>query len=164
MTSLEGVDTISRGFVYAIELFTLAPDADVRTLLGQAVTIWLMNSSILERRPLHGHIRHLTLLNTMQSGHRHWRAEVVPSLVLDPRRRLPDISNQSIPEIVAAVSDDHGLRNYSFRLHGSYRKLDFCVQYRESAFAFVQPAARTRWHLLLVRAFARAARHDDVGP
>ena len=54
-----GVETVSRGFVYTIEMLTIASDDKVRGLLGHPVTLWLRNDSATERRPLHGHIRHL---------------------------------------------------------------------------------------------------------
>jgi type VI secretion system VgrG family protein len=43
----------------------------------------------------------------------------------------------TIPEILRSVFDDHGVSHYELRLRSQYPKLVFCVQYRESAFAFV---------------------------
>jgi type VI secretion system secreted protein VgrG len=138
LTTLDGVETLSRGFVYTIEMFTRTSDADVRTLLGQPVTLWLRNSSEDERRPLHGHVRELRLLNTNLRGYRRWRAEVVPWFwFLTQSIDCRVYQTLSIPEIVRAVLDEYGVSHYEFRLHDQYKKLDFCVRYQESAFAFV---------------------------
>ena len=138
LTALDGRETVSRGFVYTIEMLTLASDAEVRTLLGKPVTMWLRNDSETERRPLHGHVRHLTRLTVDLRGYRRWRAEVAPWLWFLTRsvdcRIYQDLT---VPEILRSVFDEHGLTHHDFRLAGQYSKLVFCVQYRESAFAFV---------------------------
>lgn len=78
LTALDGVETVSRGFVYTIETITRAADGDVRRLLGKPVTLWLCNDNPAERRPLHGHIRQLTRIAVDSRGYWLWRAEVVP--------------------------------------------------------------------------------------
>jgi type VI secretion system secreted protein VgrG len=129
---------VSRGFVYTIEMLTLASDTEVRTLLGKPVTMWLRNDNATERRPLHGHVRHLTRLTVGLRGYRLWGAEVAPWLWFLTRsidcRIYQDLT---VPEILRSVFDEHGLSHYDFRLGAQYSKLVFCVQYRESAFAFV---------------------------
>src|SRR6516162_3085000 len=138
LTALDGTETVSRGFVYTIEMLTLASDAEVRTLLGKAVTMCLRNDNATERRPLHGHVRHLTRLTVDVRGYRRWRAEVAPWLWFLTRsvdcRIYQDLT---VPEILRSVFDEHGLSHHDFRLGAQYPKLVFCVQYRESAFAFV---------------------------
>jgi type VI secretion system VgrG family protein len=138
LTSLDGVETVSRGFVYTVEMLTLESDDKVRGLLGHPVTLWLRKDSETERRPLHGHIRHLTRLPADARGYRTWRAEVVPFMWFLTRsvdcRIYQDLT---IPEIIRSVFADHELLHYDLRLHDQYPKLVFCVQYRESAFAFI---------------------------
>jgi type VI secretion system secreted protein VgrG len=138
LTALDGVETVSRGFVYTIELLTRATETDVRKLIGQPVTLWLRNDSETDRRPLHGHVRRLTRLTTDIRGYYLWRAEVAPWLrFLTHSVDCRIYQNLTIPEILRSVFDEHGLIHHEFHLHGQYPKLDFCVQYRESAFAFV---------------------------
>ena len=127
LTALDGTETVSRGFVYTIEMLTLASDAEVRTLLGKAVTMWLRNDNATERRPLHGHVRHLTRLTVDVRGYRRWRAEVAPWLWFLTRsvdcRIYQDLT---IPEILRSVFDEHGLSHHDFRLGAQYPKLVFC--------------------------------------
>jgi type VI secretion system secreted protein VgrG len=138
LTALDGTETVSRGFVYTIEMLTLSPDAEVRTLLGKPVTMWLRNDLEAQRRPLHGHVRHLTRLTVDLRGYRRWRAEVAPWLWFLTRTVDCRIyQNLTIPEILRSIFDEHGLSHYEIRLHAEYPKLAFCVQYRESIFDFV---------------------------
>jgi type VI secretion system secreted protein VgrG len=138
LTALDGAETVSRGFVYTIDMLTLASDDKVRSLLGKAVTIWLYNDVETVRRPLHGHIRHLTRLTVDIRGYRRWMAEVVPFMWFLTRSVDCQIfQDLTIPEIVRTVFDEHELTNYEFRLHDQYPKHVFCVQYRESAHSFV---------------------------
>jgi type VI secretion system secreted protein VgrG len=138
LTALDGTETVSRGFVYTIEMLTLAPAAEVRTLLGKPVTLWLRNDIEAQRRPLHGHVRHLTRLTVDLRGYLRWRAEVSPWLWFLTRTVDCRIyQNLSIPEILRSIFDEHGLSHYEFRLRAEYPKLVFCVQYRESIFDFV---------------------------
>ena len=138
LVALDGVETISRGFVYTIEVLTRASDDKIRGLLGHPVALWLRNDSDTERRPLHGHIRHLTRLPADARGYRTWRAEVVPFMWFLTRsvdcRIYQDLT---IPDIIRSVFDEHELLHYELRLHEQYPKLVFCVQYRESAFDFI---------------------------
>ena len=97
---------MSRGFVYTIEMLTLASDTEVRTLLGKPVTMWLRNDNPTERRPLHGHVRHLTRLTVGLRGYRLWGAEVAPWLWFLTRsvdcRIYQDLT---VPEILRSVFD-----------------------------------------------------------
>ena len=45
--------------------------------------------------------------------------------------------NESVPDIVKKVFEDHDVASFDFKLFRSYRKWVYCVQYRESDFNFV---------------------------
>ena len=45
--------------------------------------------------------------------------------------------DQSVPDIVRQVFEDHGVAKFEFKLFRSYRKWVYCVQYRESDYNFV---------------------------
>ncbi len=138
LTALDGVETVSRGFVYTIEMMTIASDDKVRGLLGHPVTLWLRNNSATERRPLHGHIRHLTRVSVDARGNRRWQAEVVPFMwFLKHSVDCRIYQDLTIPEIIRSVFDEHELTHYELRLHEQYPKQAYRVQYRESAFDFV---------------------------
>jgi type VI secretion system secreted protein VgrG len=43
----------------------------------------------------------------------------------------------SVPDIVKKVFNDHSIANFEFKLFRSYRKWNYCVQYRESDYNFI---------------------------
>ena len=161
LVSVDGAETVSRGYVYRAEFVTQAPDAQIRTLLGKAATLWLGNASPSERRPLHGHVRHLKRMGRDPRGYRMWRAEVVPWMWFLTRSVDCRIyQDKSVPDIIRSVLDEHDLSHYRFRLFGDYPKLVFCVQYRETAFHFI---SRLMEHLGIAYWFEHAAdRHTLV--
>ncbi len=138
LVGLDGVDRVSRGFVYTAEFVTCASDDQIRTLLAKPVTLWLHNNAETTRRPLHGHVRHLTRLHQDGRGYRCWRAEIVPQMwFLTCSVDCRIYQNLSLVEIIRSIFDECGLSHYQFRLLNTYSRMLYCVQYRESAFDFV---------------------------
>ncbi|ACB36332.1 type VI secretion system Vgr family protein [Leptothrix cholodnii SP-6] len=67
-----------------------------------------------------------------------YRARVVPWLWFLTRTADCRIfQEQTVPDIVKQVFADHDIASFEFKLFRSYRKLGYCVQYRESDFHFV---------------------------
>ncbi len=67
-----------------------------------------------------------------------YRAVVVPWLWFLTRTADCRIfQDQTVPDIVKAVFGDHPIASFEFKLFRSYRKLGYCVQYRESDYHFV---------------------------
>jgi type VI secretion system secreted protein VgrG len=138
LTAIDGTEQVAGSYVYAIEILTAASDDLVRLLLGKPVTLWLYNADEAQRRPIHGHIRCLTRGSLDSRAYRNWSAEIVPWLWFLTRSVDCRIfQNLSVPDILATIFNDLGLTNHQFRLISQYPKIEFCVQYRESAFAFV---------------------------
>jgi len=138
LTALEGTETISRGFTYKIEFLTRATDDQLGGLLGNPVTLWAANQAGAPRRPLHGHLRHLARGQNDYRDYRHFTAEVVPWLwFLSRSFDCRIFQNLSVPEILSSVFQQFGLLDVQFRLNKTYPKVEFCVQYRESAHAFL---------------------------
>ena len=139
LTELDGHDAISRPFSFRIEFATRQPDEMVRSLLGKPVTLWFGATGGVGRRPANGLIRRLAGPLAAPAGLRRWRADVVPQLWFLTRTADCRIFQEmSIPDIIKAVFARFNLTDYEFRgLLGTYPKLDYCVQYRETAFDFV---------------------------
>ncbi len=80
------------------------------------------------------------ICSRFSQGHRdetftHYRMEVVPQFWLLTRRSQSRIfQHMSVPDILKKVLT--GL-DVAFELQGSFQPRDYCVQYRESDFAFV---------------------------
>jgi type VI secretion system secreted protein VgrG len=139
LTSVEGEDKLSSCFVYAVEFLTRAPDADIRGLIGQSVTIWLNNQDTAHRQPVNGYIRRVIDMPTRGTGLYAYRAEVVPRLwFLDCASDCRIFQDMACPDIVREVLQDYGVDNVAFRLFkADYPVAEYCVQYRESALAFI---------------------------
>ncbi|HVC59601.1 MAG TPA: type VI secretion system tip protein TssI/VgrG [Acetobacteraceae bacterium] len=139
MTRLEGEDAISRCFLYRIEVVATVPDDSVEALLGEPVTLWFMSDGPDTRRPIHGHVRSVAGLGYDTHGHRRFELEVVPRLwFLSCTCDCRIFQDLSVPDILRTVFTEQGLLNVAFRVvQDGYPKVDYCVQYEESALDFV---------------------------
>lgn len=141
LVGLDGEEQISHPFSYTATM--LSTDHDIRPdkLIGSNATAWVMRGDG-ERAPVNGFIRRFTAGPVGAHEMREYRAELVPWLwFLTCTTDCRIFQNVTVPELVRQVFDDFGLVNYSVEgLTGTYPKLEYCVQYRESAFSFV-----SRW-------------------
>jgi len=116
----------------------LSPRSDISAdqLLGKPATFELELRGDAKRY-LHGYITEWTQSGGTSRYHGY-------QLVLRPwlwfLTRTSDcriFQHKSVPNIVKAVFEDHGIASFEFKLFREYREWDYCVQYRESDFNFV---------------------------
>jgi type VI secretion system secreted protein VgrG len=139
LVDLEGEDVVSRCFVYRIVIATHQQDSAVQSLLGTPVTLWLLNNSAELRRPIHGHIRRVIGNGITSRGTHLYKLEVVPRLwFLTCTSDCRIFQDHSIPDILQTVFTEQGLTDFEFRIvREDYPRLEYCVQYRETAHDFV---------------------------
>jgi type VI secretion system secreted protein VgrG len=139
LTGVEGVDLISKPFLFRIEFATRLSESRVLKLLGKPMTLWIGHTAETAARPVNGLVRKLSGPLPGLRAWKYWRAELVPQFAfLDYTADCRIFQNKSVVEIIDDVFAIHGLLHYEKRnLMGSYPKLDYCVQYRESAMNFV---------------------------
>lgn len=136
LRALIGSETVSRTFEYEVELIShdhaLHPD----NLIGKRVTvdIDLPRGGV---RHIHGYVwscsREPDCGRTMRL-----RAVIVPWLrLLEQSVDCRVFQDTSVPEIVKQVFRLHNFSEFRDALHGHYERRTYCVQYRESALAFV---------------------------
>jgi type VI secretion system secreted protein VgrG len=134
LVGFAGDEAISRLFRLDVDLLA-ANETRVPfdALLGQRVSLHLDVEGSPER--------HFSgVCSRVAQGHRDatftaYRLEVVPELWFLTRRAQSRIfQHQSVPEILRACLE--GL-NVEYQLDGTYHPRDYCVQYRETDFAFV---------------------------
>lgn len=111
-------------------------DIDVDALLGKPVTfeIELRDES---KRHFHGYI---TRFSQGGGTSRYHGYQIVVRPWLWFLSRTTDCriyQHKSVPDIVKAVFEDHGIASFDFKLFREYREWDYCVQYRESDLNFV---------------------------
>ncbi|MFN0057621.1 MAG: type VI secretion system tip protein TssI/VgrG [Planctomycetota bacterium] len=138
-------EQISGLFRIDLDLVSYANDLDFDKVLGQRATVRLDTPSG-EARYLNGFIDSFVQTKSERS-YSVYRATIVPWLWFLTRTTDCKIFQQSMPEppdtmtvpdIIAKVFKDHGFVDFRFAsMTEKHPVLDFCVQYRESAFAFV---------------------------
>jgi type VI secretion system secreted protein VgrG len=139
LTEIKGKDAISEPFLFEIEFATLLPSARVRKLLAHPVTLWPCNALEIDRRPVNGLVAKLSGPFPGPRGFRLWRAEIVPRLAfLNYTADCRIFQNMTVPDILREIFTQNRLDDFELRgLMGQYPALDYCVQYRETALAFV---------------------------
>lgn len=131
--SIQGREGISQLYSFEIECF--GPNdkpVDFNELIGQPA--WVSATAKgLEKRYFHGIIKSFTRgarSNTATA----YRMEIVPSFWLLSQRTQSRIFQQiSVPDILKKVL---GELDVDFKIVGEFEPRDYCVQYRETDFAF----------------------------
>lgn len=136
--SFEGEESISRLFEYRFDLISENPELDAKGILNKKATFTLTRG---EDEPLkiHGIISHFEQRGRTPD-YVSYHAVLVPKLW---RLGLNFSSNvfqkMDVEELVSSVLKEAGLAgsDFEFQLNESYPKLDYCVQYRETDFDFI---------------------------
>lgn len=136
-------EQLGQPFEMQIELLSPDENVDFDALLGHdiSLSVKLADGTV---RYFHG-----VIAGFSQSGYLGnyvcYRARAVPWLwfltrttdcCIFQRKDAPD--DCSVPDILKKVFGDHGFADFKNRLTRSYRPRDYCVQYCESSFNFLQ--------------------------
>jgi type VI secretion system secreted protein VgrG len=134
--SLTGTERLGRPFQYELVLASEGHELDYKKIIGQNVTVFV-DKGDKEARYFNGFVSRFSQTKYEESL-AEYRATLVPWLWFLTRTSDCRIfQNLTIPDILKQVFEDHGFSDLITRLHGSYRKWDYCVQYRETAYDFV---------------------------
>lgn len=116
-------------------LLSPRPDLKPEDLLGKTVTAHVELPE--GKRHFHGYVTSFSI-GGHHGSHYGYQAIVRPWLWLLTRTSDCRIFQEmSVPDIVKSVFEDHGVAQFEFKLFRSYRKWNYCVQYRESDYNFV---------------------------
>ena len=136
-TGFAGRERLSAPFEFALDLVSENVGVAAGDLVGKAVG-WTVNVPDDSPRPFHGFVRKLVAGANVNRGLRGYRAEVVPWLWFLTRTADCRIfQNMTVDAIITDTFDRFGLTDYKTSLQGTYPTREYCVQYRETAFAFV---------------------------
>jgi len=128
----EGQEEISRLFSFEVLVAAAADDLDLSKPVGSAAVLTVEGAQ--GQRHVHAMVRRF---EQQESGRDYtvYRVELVPrAWRLLQRRDCRIFQNKTTQQIVAEVL---ARVDVSFRLHGTPRPREYCVQYRESDWAFV---------------------------
>jgi type VI secretion system secreted protein VgrG len=138
LTSLSGDESISRLFAYDVEMLSLDHSITAESLIGHKASITI-NTEDGQSRLIHGILAELRIGPLVTYDLRSYGARIVPwPWFLGHTTDCRIFQNLSVPEIVEKVFSIHGYTDFEMSVsRADYPKLEFCVQYRESAFNFV---------------------------
>src|SRR3954469_3437412 len=133
---MHGEEHLGGGFEYQVSALSQNHALDLSALLGQAITLKI-ELPRSEFRYFNGYV----VSFSMESGtRRHSRYRIV----LRPWTHLLSLTstsrifqNKTVPDIVKEVFRDAKLTDFREALNGTYRKLEYSVQYRESDLNYV---------------------------
>jgi type VI secretion system secreted protein VgrG len=138
LQELTGHEGISRLFSYTLDLLAFEDDSIAfQSIVGQKVTITIQRPDGTPRY-INGYVSRFTQGRTDDRYFTHYRAEVVPWLwFLTQHADCRIFQNLAPPDILTQVLNLFDVKDFKNSIKGSYPKLEYCVQYRETTFNFV---------------------------
>jgi len=138
LQEITGFEGISRLFSYDLDLLAYDNDSiSFKDIVGQKVSIKLQLPDGSPRY-ISGYVSRFTQGETDERLFTHYHAQVVPWLWFLTRQADCRIfQNQAVPDIISKIFDPFGFKDFKLSLKGTYPKLEYCVQYRETSFNFV---------------------------
>ena len=134
-SSMTAVEELGRLFDYRVIALSEKNDIDPNALLGKRVSVAVERSD-RQYRQFNGVVTSAGLEGA-KGRHFSYVLTIRPWLWLLSRRADTRIfQNKSVPEIIKDVFQPYS-NDLSDKLQGTYPKLDYCVQYRETDFNFV---------------------------
>ncbi len=137
--SIYGTEELGRLFQYELELLSTDDKIEFDTLLGQNVTVRIgVGEDGPDVRYVNGYISRVSQ-HEYRNGYAVYRATMVPWLwFLTRQSDCAIFQNMTIPDIIKKVFKDAGFTDLDDKLSGSYEEREYCVQYRETTFNYVQ--------------------------
>jgi len=136
-SQLSGSERLGQPFHLELSLLSEKGDLDGNEILGCPVVVSFPMASGGAERVFHGLVSDFTQLSY---GVRHHEYK----LTLRPwfwfLSRTADCrvyQNMTVQEIFDSLAREHGFSDFRFVLKGTYKKLAYCVQYRETALNFL---------------------------
>jgi type VI secretion system secreted protein VgrG len=133
MTASAGLSTL--GEIH-LNLISKKSDLQPEDLLGKPALV-AMTMGDDAKRYFHGYVTRFGI-GPHRGHHYGYQATVRPWLWFLTRTADCRIfQEETVPEIVKKVFQDHGIANFEFKTFRTYRKWTYCVQYRESDYNFI---------------------------
>ncbi len=137
LEAFHGTEALGRLFRFELDMLSPEERIDPRKIVGKKVS-FRVNDGAGSPRWFTGFVSRFTRIGQGKRLSR-WRAEVVPGLWFLTRTSDCRIWQQkSVPEILQAVLGDHSSRvSVQSKIEMTHTPWEYCVQYRETDFAFV---------------------------
>ena len=133
---MTGEEALSQLFSYSVDVVSTRLDIAMDEIIGKKASI-RVDLADGSKRHFHGIVAQFEQGGTDQRFGA-YRLELRPHLWLLTRRADCRIyQGKSVPDIVKDVLDRAGITDVEFRISGAHAARGYCVQYRETDFAFV---------------------------
>jgi type VI secretion system secreted protein VgrG len=138
LQELTGYEGISRLFSYDLNLLAYENDSiTFSDIVGQKVSITLHLPDGTPRY-ISGYVSRFTQGETDDRNFTHYQAQVVPWLWFLTRQADCRIfQNLAVNDIISQIFNLFDFKDFRLSLKATYPQLEYCVQYRETAFNFV---------------------------
>jgi len=136
VASFEGTEAISELFAFHVDITSTTTGLDPETIAG-AKSVLTITTGDQASRYLSGIVARVELGEQTEKA-AVYRVMIVPSFFrLLYRHDARIFQEQKVDEIIQAVFAAAGVENFRLALQGEYVVREYCVQYRESDWAFV---------------------------
>ena len=136
LINIEGTEALGDLFEFHIEALSEQENIDFDKALGQGCTL-KMKAYGDKQRIFHGIMTEAQWIGKTEEFY-HYRIVLRPWFWLLGRRADCRIFlDKDVKDIIKDVFTKAGFNDFEFRTNGDYEKIPYCVQYRETDFAFV---------------------------
>ncbi len=137
LKTFHGEEKLSEPYFYYLDMISEEYELDFDQIVGEGITI-TMDLSSGEQKHFHG-ICTRFIQGAYDGTQCKYFAEVRPWMwQLNLTRDSRIFQEMKIPDIITQVFDDLGFSDYKDSLTKTYEEVDYCVQYQETAYNFVQ--------------------------
>jgi type VI secretion system secreted protein VgrG len=136
LRGVQGREELGRPFSYTLDLLSEDESINPSSILGQDMTIKLSLEDESDRC-IHGIVTRFSATGSI-GRYTRYGAQLRPWIwLLSHTSDCRIFQNETIPDIIKTVFRDLGFTDVDDALTGTYKPLEYVVQYRESAFNFV---------------------------
>ncbi len=133
---LTGVERLGQPYCYQLQVLSTVKDISPYDIIGKKMAL-VVTPGTAPKRCFHGFVS--TFLNTGSTGgYQLYEIELRPWLwMLSHNRECFIYQGLTAVQIIEQVFNRNSISEFRNKCQGTYQKRDYCVQYRESDFAFV---------------------------
>lgn len=136
LEGFSGQEAISLPFQFELSLLSENRSVTFESVVGKSMTVALHLMSG-KTRYFNGIVSSFSQGGSSQYFSS-YTATLVPWLwLLKQTANCRIFQHKSVPDIIESIFNEHGFKDFSNKLHGSFPERDYCVQYRETDFNFV---------------------------
>lgn len=137
--SMTGTESLGRLFEYYLDVLSEDAEIEIPKILGQGITVELdLDADGDKTRYFHGVVTSFRQVGSFERFTQ-YQAILRPHLWMLTRTSDCRIFQEmTVPDILREMFDKHGLTDFEDSTRRSFRSWNYCVQYRETDFNFVQ--------------------------